>query len=332
METSKLVINGIIYIIITSFFVWLLIKEKEIGAKIKVYRDKFSTFVIELFKVKGEGTQKSIRKTIDWTETIGSAIILVLIIQHFYIGNFLVPTGSMIPTIMPKDRLFGNMVIYNFVKPSRGDVLVFKEPAKNRFLYTKRLIGLPGEQIRIGEDNRIYINGTKLEGKKFKTKVNTDGSEVLKDRDYYRGGLLLENEIRIPKKGDTYQMVTVENRFDVSEKKSKTFIYDIIHSKNITNAEEIELLYDLLNKGYIKFILNGKEETSFIYDLINNPYTREKLEKGETINLDENYYYALGDNSGNSLDSRYWGFVAEHRIKGQPFVRFWPLNRIGLVK
>ena len=276
--------------------------------------------------------EDSIRKLVDWGETIGSAITLVLIIQALYIGNFLVPTGSMIPTILPGDRLFGNMVVYKFFKPERGDILVFKEPAQNKFLYTKRLIGLPGERIRVGEDNRVYINGTKLEGAKYKTKVTENGNEALKERDYFRGGLLLENEINIPKKGDTYQMAKINDKFEVAGSESKTFIYDVIHSKNITDAEEIVLLYDLLSKGYIKFVLNGNEETSLIYDMINNPYTREKLEKGEVITLDENYYYAMGDNSGNSLDSRYWGFVAEHRIKGQPFVRFWPLNRIGLVK
>lgn len=395
METSKLIINSIIYIIVTSFFVWLLIKEKEIGAKIKIYRDKFSDTIIKKYKMilpktlgdvlkfiqeiiglifltlmifngsmniivlvgiiimigsyaftqiqtekekANEGflltlglfvavgvlilanmfsvvglfwglkllliiniligmilvfrTEDSIRKTVDWGETAVTAIILVLAIQYFYIGNFLVPTGSMIPTILPGDRLFGNMVVYKFFKPERGDILVFKEPTEDKFLYTKRLIGLPGEKIKIGEDNRVYINGTKLEGARYKTEVVENEKIILKDRDYFRGGELLDNEITIPKKGDTYEWI-------VSEK---------------------------------KFLLNGTDETTIIYDVVNNQYLAEKLDRGEKIILDENYYFTLGDNSGNSKDSRYWGFVAEHRIKGKPMVRFWPLNRIGWVK
>ena len=70
-----------------------------------------------VLNIKGKVLSKGIRTTINLVETIGTALILVLIIQKFYLGNFLVPTGSMIPTIMPKDRLFGNMLIYKFRKP-----------------------------------------------------------------------------------------------------------------------------------------------------------------------------------------------------------------------
>ena len=48
--------------------------------------------------------------------------------------------------------------------------------------------------------------------------------------------------------------------------------------------------------------------------------------------LDKDYYLALGDNTDNSFDSRMWGFVAENRIRGKAVLRFWPLNRIGIVK
>lgn len=46
----------------------------------------------------------------------------------------------------------------------------------------------------------------------------------------------------------------------------------------------------------------------------------------------EKSYIALGDNRPNSADSRYWGFVPEKNILGPVIVRYWPLNRIGLVK
>ena len=39
-------------------------------------------------------------------------------------------------------------------------------------------------------------------------------------------------------------------------------------------------------------------------------------------------YFMMGDNRGNSEDSRFWGFLPEHRIVGRAITVFWPLNRI----
>ena len=83
----------------------------------------------------------------------------------------------------------------------------------------------------------------------------------------------------------------------------------------------------------LKFVVNG-EETGPILDFISDEKVRNKLLNGETVEiiLEDNYYLALGDNTDNSSDSRYWGFVKGSRIRGRAIVRFWPLNRIGLVK
>lgn len=43
-------------------------------------------------------------------------------------------------------------------------------------------------------------------------------------------------------------------------------------------------------------------------------------------------YYVLGDNSSNSVDSRFWGFVPKGRVLGEAFIIWWPLSRIRLIK
>lgn len=71
-----------------------------------------------------------------------------------------------------------------------------------------------------------------------------------------------------------------------------------------------------------------------ILDFIHNKDTLTALLKGKTVTkvLKENYYLVLGDNTNESYDSRMWGFVKESRIRGKAVVRFWPLNKIGLLK
>ena len=80
--------------------------------------------------------------------------------------------------------------------------------------------------------------------------------------------------------------------------------------------------------------INFPEKANKVEDFIHDKDILDKLMVGKTIEitLEDNYYLALGDNTDNSFDSRYWGFVKESRIRGRALVRFWPLNRIGLVK
>ena len=52
----------------------------------------------------------------------------------------------------------------------------------------------------------------------------------------------------------------------------------------------------------------------------------------EKIKVPKDSYYALGDNSANSTDSRFWGFVPKKNMVGKAIFRWWPLNRIGSLK
>jgi len=306
MEKSKIMVNGIFYLILTTLFLILWVKEKEVVAVIRGYRDSFSDKLIGILALKGETAQKILRKTVNFIETIGSALILVLLIQKFYLGNFLVPTGSMIPTIVPKDRLFGNMVIYKFKKPELQDIIVFKEPVENKVLYTKRLMGRPGDTVKI-EYGHLYINGIKVD-----------------EREYSNLGQLGYNTWVVPKKGDTVKIVPGASY--TSELKSGDI--EKIQKQLLSAPAAIsEVLPDA------EFYINGKK-TGMLLDYIHDENVVKLLLMGKTYEgvVQEDYYLALGDNTNGSYDSRMWGFVAENRIKGKAFIRFWPLNRIGLLK
>lgn len=308
MEKSKLIFNGIFYLILTAFFIYIFVKEKELVERIKTYKECFSNWLITKFGIKEEKKKNFIKKSVHYIESIGTALILVLIIQRFYIGNFLVPTGSMIPTIIPKDRLFGNMVIYKFRKPEREEIVVFKEPIQNKVLYTKRLMGLPGERVEI-KNNHLYINDVEIT-----------------TRNYLSMGMIKDEAWVIPKKGDKVEIIPYVN-------------YSNLYKENKIDIAAVQkdlkdnpgALEQILPK--VEFRVNG-QKTGMILDLINKKDVIERLFLGERVEvvLDEDYYMTLGDNTEASYDSRMWGFVAESRIRGKTFIRFWPLNRISLLK
>ena len=122
---------------------------------------------------------------IDNIKTLFYALIIALFIRSFFIQPFYIPSSSMEPNLLVGDRLFVTKYSYGYSKhsfpfsppifkgriifsePKRGDVVVFKTPADNRTDYIKRLIGLPGDEIKFIGSN-LYVNNNEV----FKSRIS----------------------------------------------------------------------------------------------------------------------------------------------------------------
>lgn len=96
----------------------------------------------------------------EWAIPIISAIVLAYLINKFLLFKVLIPSESMVPTLNVDDRLFVTRV-YNPDKLKRGEIIVFYSEEMNELLI-KRLIGLPGDKIKI-ENGTVFLNGEELE-------------------------------------------------------------------------------------------------------------------------------------------------------------------------
>ena len=308
MGKFKIILNSIIYLILTSFLLYVLIKEDSVSKKMEVQRNKLTEKIISVAKITKEKSIIIVRNTAWLLEFVMSTALLLIIIRVFFIGNFIVPTGSMIPAIQINDRLFANMGIYRFRKPRLEEIFLFREPVTNKDLYTKRVMGTPGDRVSI-RNNELYINNNK---------VTT--------REYVSTGKMGEETWLVPKKGD---QIIIKPKMDYVEYlKNININVDQIQSYSTENWYRIE---EILPN--IEITVNG-EPTGMILDFMHDPQYLSKLMNGETIEIttDQDYYFALGDNTYNSFDSRWWGFVSEKRIKGKPLVRFWPITKAGFLK
>ena len=79
--------------------------------------------------------------------------------RTYQIEPFVTPTGSMMPTLIPGDRIYADKRIDRIVgELKRGQIVLFKAPDKE-IIYVKRIVGLPGDKIAF-VNGRLVINGT----------------------------------------------------------------------------------------------------------------------------------------------------------------------------
>lgn len=99
-----------------------------------------------------------LRELLSWLEIVVAAVAISFFLTRVVLVNAIVPSSSMETLLSPGDRFFGNRLSYMFSEPERFDVVIFKYPIDEEENYVKRVIGLPGETVKI-ENARIYIDG-----------------------------------------------------------------------------------------------------------------------------------------------------------------------------
>jgi signal peptidase I len=242
-------------------------------------------------------------------------LVVVLFIQSFFIQGYSTPTGSMLSTILIGDKMFFNQFLYGgstprFIpftevklpylrlpairEPRRDDIVNFDFPGfrdeiepSTKVQYLKRTIGQPGDVVEI-KDKVVFVNGSefpKPKGLQFSDRRIFKKGET--DPDIFPKGSGWNRDqygpIRVPAKGDVIELN--RNNFTWWD----TFIRREGHTIEIKDENDI--------------FIDGKPSTSYT--------------------VEEDYYFMMGDNRDNSLDSRFWGFVPKENIVGKAwFVYF----------
>jgi len=142
-------------------------------------------------------------------ETIVVVASIVFVVRTFLFQPFRIPSGSMEDTLLVGDYIIASKYPYGFSnysipfspnifsgrvlggEPTRGDVVVFAYPADPSIDYIKRIVGLPGDHIRMA-GGVLYVNGEAAKQERMDDYIETlpDGSEhrVTRYREALPGG------------------------------------------------------------------------------------------------------------------------------------------------
>ncbi len=245
-------------------------------------------------------------------------ILVAVLLKTFVVEAFRIPSGSMENTLLVGDYLLVNKLAYGFRTPShvpftniplpsfripfvshirRGDVLVFEYPGAYNELrpqstvdYVKRSVGLPGDSVRIVRGN-VLVNGNPLAAPPYARPISAEelASSSLTTTNFPPGTEYTQSDygpVIVPKSGDTLLL------------RSDT----ICQWRMLIEREGHTVLVDDDGRIYI----DGYQTDRYV--------------------VSRDYYFVLGDNRDNSLDSRSWGFVPSDNIVGEAFIVYWSWN------
>ncbi len=135
-------------------------------------------------ELKKSGARRAAEEAWDWAKSIAVALVLALLIKTFLVQAYVIPTGSMEPTIEPGDRVFGSRITYRLSDPARGDIIAFIPPPEVRrtmqplapgtlstrfnkdkdfdYSYLKRAVAVEGDAVGVF-GGKIFLNGKPLD-------------------------------------------------------------------------------------------------------------------------------------------------------------------------
>jgi signal peptidase I len=96
-----------------------------------------------------------------------AAVVIAIVLRTFIVGTYLIPSGSMEPTLMINDRIMVDKLSYHLHGIHEGDIVVFSTPPAEDCggppvaNLVKRVIGLPGETVALSH-GQVYIDGKLL--------------------------------------------------------------------------------------------------------------------------------------------------------------------------
>ena len=107
---------------------------------------------------------------LEWVKTIAIALVIFVILRSFVVQTYVITSGSMEDSLLVGDHLIVNRMamggsipftdirVPGYSEPDRGEILVFDPPHEEDLMLVKRMVGMPGDTLRM-ENKVLFVNG-----------------------------------------------------------------------------------------------------------------------------------------------------------------------------
>lgn len=221
---------------------------------------------------------------VDTSVQVFPVIAFVLILRSFIYEPFQIPSGSMMPTLLNGDFILVNKFNYGLRDPV----------VRNKFFE----VGQPEQG-----DVIVFKYPIQPEIDYIKRVIGVPGDRVLyRNKSIFIKPACLESHKECPKYTEVAQNLVNKDEFSSAQGEIHRYT-SIMPNKT----------HDIL----ITPSKNAKEQAaSFCMYSMNNPCYQPGTAQDEFV-VPQGYYFVMGDNRDNSLDGRFWGFVAEENLVGE---------------
>ena len=175
---------------------------------------------------------KAVRESVSFILYLIVIVVLTFLMIRYVGQRTRVDGSSMENTLTNGDNLIVDKISYRFHDPERYDIIIFPYKYEEDTYYIKRIIGLPGEHVRIDDSGNIYINGKVLK--------ESYGREVIQDPGIARDEITL---------GEDEYFVLGDNRNNSSDSRDPSV--GIIQQKDIIGRAWLQI-YPFDEFGFIR--------------------------------------------------------------------------------
>ena len=229
-----------------------------------------------------------------------------------------------------------------FKDPQVGDVLIFNYPRDKYVKYVKRCIAGPGDTLTI-QNKQVYLNGSLTELPENYVFSQPEVPKTMKQKAIYLSSDLNINKdnmgpIIIPKKGDYFKIdkntnwrellpiMMMEGNKAELRGNEKTFVFTLQDPFELDRRKNHPSVFE----PYFGYG-NGNLITPWSRQILDNHFqflviNGKPISDWDGYKINQNYYWAMGDNRDDSLDSRYWGLIPENFVLGEALFAYFSLD------